>query len=208
MRRFAHQLGHPTGVAGSLVGRLLDRANRGPVTGSVEALGVESGTAVADIGFGGGLGLRQLIDKVGPQGATHGIDISTQAMSDARRRFRREIAERRLHLTQAPMDRIPLPGNSLDRAMTVNTLYYVPDEDLRPSIDELARVLRPSGRLVVGLGDPDFMATLPFSAGLRLRPLDEVVTAIVAAGLVVVDHRRVGTSDRAFHVFAAEPSKG
>lgn len=208
MRRFAQQLGHPKGIAGSLVGRLLDRANRGPVSGSVEALEVESGMTVGDIGFGGGLGLRLLIDNVGLRGTVHGIDISTQAISDARRRFRREVVDGRLHLAQAPMDRIRLPDNSLDRVMTVNTIYYILDEDLQQSLEELVRVLRPSGRLVVGLGDPGFMATLPFSAGLRLRPLDEISTAIVASGLKIVDHRRVGTSDRAFHVLAAESSEG
>jgi SAM-dependent methyltransferase len=47
-------------------------------------------------------------------------------------------------------------------AITVNTIYFV--DDLDRACSELARVLRPGGRLVVGIGDPEAMARMPFSA--------------------------------------------
>ncbi|WP_280381310.1 class I SAM-dependent methyltransferase [Nocardia wallacei] len=172
------------------------------------ALDVTAGATVADVGFGGGFGLQLLLDSVGCHGTVHGIDFSPRAIGDARLRFRRQIGRGRLMLTRAPMRQIPLPSDSFDRCMTVNTVYYLADEELQPSLVELARVVRPSGRLVVGLGDPDYMATLPYTVGLRLRPVDEIRSAICAAGFEVVDHTRVGTSGRAFHVLAAVPRNG
>ncbi|WP_216676405.1 class I SAM-dependent methyltransferase [Nocardia terpenica] len=203
MRRFTQQLGSPSGVAGHLVGRLLNRANSGPITGSLDALEVQRGETVADIGFGGGLGVALLLTRVGETGVVYGIDPARTAITGARRRFRREIAQDRLRLEQAHMARIPLPDNHLDALATVNTLYYIPDDQLAGSLAELARILRPGGRVAIGIGDTDYLRTVPWQDGMILRPLNEVTNGITAAGLTITDHRRVGSSGKAFHVYVA-----
>ena len=201
MRSFAKQLGNPSGIGGRVIGRVLNRANRGPITGSVGALEELSGATVADIGFGGGLGLQLLLEQVGPNGHVYGIDPSSTAISDARKRFRADLDNGRLLLDCASMDSLPLPDGSLDAAVTANTLYYINDIDA--ALRDLARVLRPDGRAVIGIGDPEFMATLPFTKSLRLRPVDEVIETMSSAGLKVVDRKRVGNSERAFHLLIA-----
>ena len=56
----------------------------------------------------------------------------------------------------------------------------------------LSRVVRPNGRAVVGIGDPQAMARMPFTPyGLTLRPVDEVRAALKKAGLEVVAERRL-----------------
>lgn len=210
MRRLAGQLSHPRGVvAGRVMGAVLNRVNRGPMTGSIAALEVKPGQTVADVGFGGGLGLSLLLEQVGPDGRVYGVDMSTQAIADARRRFRGALDAGRLHLVQATMDAIALPDNTLDAAATVNTIYYLSDAQIPPALSELARVLRPGGRLVLGLGDPEFMATMPWSVGpLRLRPIADIEAALVAAGFTLTGHGRVGASSRAFHTLTAETPRG
>jgi SAM-dependent methyltransferase len=56
--------------------------------------------------------------------------------------------------TRADAQALPYPDASFDGAFTVTTLGEVPDPDR--ALRELARVLEPSGRLVVGevIGDP------------------------------------------------------
>jgi SAM-dependent methyltransferase len=56
--------------------------------------------------------------------------------------------------TRADAQALPFDGGSFDGAFTVTTLGEVPDPDR--ALRELARVLKPSGRLVVGelFGDP------------------------------------------------------
>ncbi len=56
--RIARQPGHPAGLAGCLLARGLNRGNRHALEGAVEALSSEPGAVTADVGFGGGLGLR------------------------------------------------------------------------------------------------------------------------------------------------------
>jgi SAM-dependent methyltransferase len=70
---------------------------------------------------------------------------------------------------------------TLDAAITVNTIYFV--SDLGKAFTELARVLSPSGRAVVGLNDPAAMAAMPFTArNFIIRPVEAVVTALADAG--------------------------
>ncbi len=145
-----------------------------------------------------------LLDQVGESGVVYGIDPSRTVIAGARRRYRHAITQGRLRLEEASMSRIPLLDNTLDSAATINTVYYIPDVELSDSLRELARVLRPGGRLVVGLGDTDYLRTLPWQEGMLLRPLTEIAEFITAAGLTITDHRRIGSSWRAFHVYIAE----
>ena len=182
---------------------MLNRANRAAVTAAVEALALAPGEVAADIGFGGGLSLALLLDRVGPAGRVHGLDVSRVMLDRARRKHRRPVADGRLVLHEASMTDLPLVDASVDAAMTVNTIYFVPDE----VFTELARVLSPAGRLVLGFGDPMAMAREPVTAhGFRIRPVAEVQPALTAAGLTLVDHRRVGSGPDAFHLLVAQPA--
>ena len=205
MSRFAGQLEHPSGLAGRAVLQLLERTNAKHMAGAVDALGAIEGKTVAHIGFGSGLGLQLMLDRVGPNGSVVGIDFSTTSMDTGCRRFRGPIAAGRLQLHQAPMDRMPLPDSSLDGVVTANTIYYLAEPTA--CLREIARVLRPTGSAVLGVGDPDFMATLPFTKeGVRLRPLPDVLEIVRAAGFDVADHLRVGPSRKTFHLFVLTTS--
>jgi ubiquinone/menaquinone biosynthesis C-methylase UbiE len=182
---------------------MLNRTNRAAVTAAVEALAIAPGQVAADIGFGGGLSLALLLDRVGAGGRVHGLDISRAMLTRAQRRYRRAVTDRRLALHQASMTDLPLADASLDAAMTVNTIYFVPDE----AFTELARTLSPTGRLVLGLGDPTAMLREPVTAhGFRVRPLAEVQSTLATAGLTLVAHRRVGSGPDAFHLLVAQPT--
>jgi SAM-dependent methyltransferase len=185
------------------MGSMLNRANRITVAAAVDALAPARGQVVADIGFGGGLGLALLLDRVGPAGRVYGVDISRVMLDRARRRHRRAVNDGRLVLHEASMAHLPIADGSVDAAITVNTIYFVEDDVFA----ELARMLSPTGRLVLGLGDPDAMAREPVTVhGFRLRSVAEVQAALTAAGTIIVDHRRVGDGPDAFHLLVVQPA--
>lgn len=202
MAELAAQLGHPRGLPGRLVGRLLNRSNKSTVGAAVDALAVPPGAVLADLGFGGGVGLGLLLRRLGATGQVHGVEVSTTMLTGAARRFRQEIEAGRLVLHRGPIEQLPLPSASVDEAITLNTFYFI--TDLTGALGECARVLKPGGRLVVGLGDPDAMARLPFTAhGFHLRPVAEVAEKLRDASLEVGEHRRVGTGRTAYHLLVA-----
>ena len=196
---FASQLGNPTGLRGRLVGIMLNRGNRRTIAAAIDALELQPGAAAADLGFGGGVGLALLLERVGPQGQVHGVDLSPTMVGRASRRFKADMASGRLHLHAGSITHLPLGDGSIQGAITINTIYFIPE--LERAFSELARVITRSGRVVVGIGDPAMMARLPTTPfGFAIRPPDEVVGVAKSAGLALQDHRRVGQGNDAAHL--------
>lgn len=203
MSTVAEQLGNPHGVLGKVVARTLNRTNRFAIDAAVEAAEVGAGQAAGDIGFGGGVGLAILLRKVGAAGTVHGVEISADMSARARSRFARDIGTGRLRIVDGALTELPLGSASLDAVITVNTVYFI--DDLDRACAELARVLRPGGRVVVGIGDPAAMAKMPFTAhGFRLRPVEEVSGALERAGLTV-EHRQIDRRPIPAHLLIGRP---
>lgn len=180
----AGQLGNPHGVLGKGVAFLLDRGNKRAIEAAVDAAAATPGATVADIGFGGGVGLELLLARVGAEGTVHAIEPAPDMITRARGRFGMEVAEGRLVLADGSLTGLPLPDACLDAAITVNTIYFL--ADLPAACAELARVVRAGGTAVIGIGDPEAMAKMPFTPyGFTLRPVPEVIAALTAAGLTV-----------------------
>jgi arsenite methyltransferase len=186
----AGQLGHPHGLLGRAVAIALNRGNLRSVAAAVDATEVGRGGVAADIGFGGGIGLELLLDRVGDDGVVHGIEIADDMLARARSRHPRDTETGRLRLAHGLLTALPLDDGSLDAAITVNTIYFLPELD--GACTELARVLKPGGRAVVGIGDPKVMARVPFTSyGFTLRPVEDVASALEKSGLTVVEQRRL-----------------
>ena len=203
----ARQLRHPGGLAGQLVGAMMNRRNRRTITVAVNVLSPQLGSVVADIGFGGGVGIKLLLDRVGVAGRVHGIDVSRTMLNRAARRFRGELGDGRLSLHAASLTDLPLPQASLDGAITINTVYFIADLDRACS--ELARALKPSHHAVVGVADPVWMTKQPATEhGFRIRPLPEIMDTAAHAGLIVEEDRSLGDGPYPYHllVLRAAPS--
>jgi SAM-dependent methyltransferase len=199
--KLARQLGRPAGLTGRLVARGLNRGNRRLIEAAVAALPEGSGATLADVGFGGGLGLRLLLAR-SDVAEVHGVEISTTMLDRARAEFAEDVAGGRLHLHDASMTALPVTAGSLDGILSVNTIYFV--DDLDSALGELARTLKRSGRIVLGVGDPQAMEDMSFTAhGFRVRPIEVIEDAIERAGLRLDEHRRVSGGRVPSHLLIA-----
>jgi arsenite methyltransferase len=181
----AGQLGRPHGILSPFVARALNRGNEKAIAAAVDAAEVERGGVAADIGFGGGVGLQLLLDRVGDDGVVHGIEIADDMLRRAKSKFGRDG---RLRLARGSLTGVPLDDGSVDALITVNTVYFI--SELDAACAELARVLRPGGRAVIGIGDPDVMVRLPFTKhGFTIRPVAEIAAALENSGLQVGQSR-------------------
>jgi arsenite methyltransferase len=195
----ASQLGRPTGLRGRVIGNMLNRSNRGEIAMAIAALDIPAGAVAADLGFGGGVGLELLLAQVGDTGQVYGVDLSPTMVARASRRFRREVASGRLHLSSGSITQLPLETESIEAAITINTIYFIAELDR--AFSELARVLVRSGRIVVGIGDPEAMSRMPMTPyGFRLRPVAEITAAAERAGLALRDDKRSGQGVGAAHL--------
>src|ERR1700752_108104 len=70
----AGQLGRPHGFFGPVVAIMLNRGKGRAIAAAVDSAEVPTGGVVADVGFGGGIGLSLLLDRVGDGGVVAGIE--------------------------------------------------------------------------------------------------------------------------------------
>jgi SAM-dependent methyltransferase len=115
---------------------------------SFEAMALGSGSVVADIGCGPGDDANGLSQIVGANGHVTGIDISTAMVAEAGKRF---AGSENLVFAVASADALPFENGSLDAIRADRVLIHVPDP--KAALQEMLRVLRPGGRLVIS--EPD-----------------------------------------------------
>ncbi len=194
-----------------------------PDTASLASLGCGNPTAVAelregetvlDLGSGGGIDVLLSARRVGPSGKAHGLDM-TDEMLDLARENAQKAGVENVEFHKGYIEAIPLGDASVDVVISNCVLNLSGD---KPRVlREVARVLRPGGRLAISdvVADEDMDAatradmqqwTGCIAGALTHR---EFVSALTDAGLTNIDIRethRVHPSAASAIIRAQKPS--
>jgi ubiquinone/menaquinone biosynthesis C-methylase UbiE len=135
-----------------------------------------SGERMLEVGPGTGYYTLDLAEWVGPEGQIDIFDLQREMLDHTVRRAR-ERGIVNVRDTQGDARELSYDDASFDAVVLVAVLGEIPDPDA--AMAEVARVLRPGGRLVVGelAGDPHFVTPAALrrraeAAGLRLERRD------------------------------------
>jgi len=118
----------------------------------VAALDARAGERVLDVATGTGLVARELVRRYDVE--VIGLDQSPQMLAGARERLNRspELA-RRITLVEGQAERLPFADAQFDHLTFTYLLRYV--EDPAATLCELARVVKPGGRIAsLEFGEP------------------------------------------------------
>ena len=168
-------------------------ANMGLSCGNPTAIAhLREGETVVDLGSGGGLDVFLAAEKVGPQGRAIGIDMTPEMIDLARRNAGQRQAAgapANVEFHLATIDKLPLADRSVDCVISNCVINLAPDK--RAVFREIARVLRPGGRLAVS--DIALKQPLP-------KEIGEDVLAYVGciAGAISFEEYRQGLLDARF----------
>lgn len=181
----ARQGRRPSGLLGHIVARVMARETKAENDRALELLELHSDDDVFEIGFGHGATLYRAAQMV-RTGHLAGADFSDVMVKVATRRNRRTIAEGRMDLKLADTASLPFGDESFDKAYCVHTIYFW--ANLEEHLREVLRVLRPTGRFVLGFRpheDSDAVASFPSSI-YRFPTIAEAQAALQHSGFVVV----------------------
>ena len=206
----ARQLGKPEGEIGCAVGEYMSRHNAAVSAAAWRRLDLQAGDRVLEAGFGNGQLIPALL-ALKPGLAYTGIEISETMLAEAAA-FVRALAEAgRIELQLASVEAMPFAAGAFDRAVSVNTIYFLPEPER--ALGELHRVLRPEGVLVLAGITPEAAAGLPIvQHGFRIYDRDRLTEMHRRAGFRSIDieiYRETtarldgGTHERSYHLLRA-----
>lgn len=109
------------------------------------------GDRVLDLGSGAGL-LTVRAAKLAARGSVVGIDHSEGMLRQAREKAQAQGVSDRVALQQMDAEALTFEAGAFDAAVSLFVLAHLPNPDV--ALRELHRVLKPGGRLVVGVGAP------------------------------------------------------
>jgi SAM-dependent methyltransferase len=176
------------GYSGDELASIPAEANLGLSCGNPTAFAsITSGETVVDLGSGGGLDVILAAARVGPTGKAIGIDM-TPEMLDLARKNAAKAGLTNVEFFESTIDKLPLSDASVDCVISNCVINLASD---KPAVfREIARVLRPGGRLAVSdiaLKMPlppefgnDLMAYVGCIAGAI--PIEDYHAGLAAAG--------------------------
>jgi arsenite methyltransferase len=173
--------------------RLPEGADLGLGCGApIALLGLEAGERVLDLGSGAGIDALLAADQVGPEGRVIGVDMTPQMLERARGNAAR-AGRTNVEFREGRLEALPVEDGTIDAVTSNCVINLVPDK--AAVFAEVARVLRPGGRMVVSdivLDAPlpeavkaDIEAWVGCISGAMKK--DEYVDLLEEAGLVSIE---------------------
>ena len=108
---------------------------------------IRAGERVVDVGCGAGIDSLIAAKMVGPNGRVIGVDM-TPAMLEKARQSAAEAQLTNVEFLEGYAESLPVPDGLADVVISNGVLNLMPDK--AAALSEMARVLKPGGRLQIG----------------------------------------------------------
>ena len=110
-------------------------------------LELRPGDRVLDVGCGPGRLTLVFAKRVGPTGAVDGIDAAVEMINRASSQARKRGVAASFQVGFA--QDLPFPDATFDAVACTLALHHVAEDDQRAAVEEMYRVLKPTGRLLI-----------------------------------------------------------
>jgi arsenite methyltransferase len=156
----------------------------------LEWLNIPPGGIALDVGSGPGTVTASLARAAGPDGLALGVDISEAMLT----RAVRNEADPHVGFIRADAQRLPLRDDTVDAVVSMAVLQLIPNP--AAALAEMARVLRPGGRLAILVPTAGraarFWQMLP-NIGAHVFGEDEIGDILEDNGFASVRVKNIGT---------------
>jgi ubiquinone/menaquinone biosynthesis C-methylase UbiE len=180
---------------------------------------IQKGQHILDVACGTGRGTVGLAQAVGPTGKVDAIDLSEAMLAQAHNKIEKLGLGNWVQFKQGNARELPYPDGTFDLVYNGYMFDLIPFDGFLPILKEMARVLKPGGRLVLlNMSKPDerktwfeavyeklkfepcrpvlmspFLESVRFTNIQRLyRPTQGSIVALLWGQEIVLAHKRLG----------------
>jgi len=183
----SEDLARHIGYSAGELAALPDGANMGLSCGNPNALALlKPGEVVLDLGSGGGFDVFIAGRKIGSTGRAIGVDMTAEMLQKARKNletYRQASGLNNVEFRLGEIEHLPVADASVDVVISNCVLNLSPD---KPQVwREIARVLRPGGRVAVS--DLALLKPLP----VAVVEMGEALIGCVAGAVLVSETERM-----------------
>ena len=107
--------------------------------------GIRDGMKVLEVATGSGEMFEHLV-RVNPTGMTFGLDLSPNMAANAQKRARKLRPQAAAHCGAVDVRNLPFRNATFDSVMCCYLIELLSQEDIKQTLREIHRVLRPGGR--------------------------------------------------------------
>lgn len=128
---------------------------------AVQLADAQKGQRIMVVACGTGRGMVELAQAVGPTGRVDALDLSEAMIDHARSKSEKLGLNDRMHFKQGNARELPYPDETFDIVYNGYMFDLIPLDGFVPILKEMARVLKPGGKLVLlNMSKPDERKTL------------------------------------------------
>jgi ubiquinone/menaquinone biosynthesis C-methylase UbiE len=182
LKYISRQFSKPTGFGGKISTFIMNRLNQKLYKTVIENIDIQTTDAILDIGFGNGYLIRKLSDKNLQK--IYGVDISPYMLDVATEKNKKIRAQGKMQLLLADVQNLPLEDSSIDKAYTVNTVYFW--QDIRKGFSEIKRILKPNGIFIHIIYLKNWLDKLPITQyGFSKYTIEQIEEITAESGLSI-----------------------
>jgi ubiquinone/menaquinone biosynthesis C-methylase UbiE len=158
---------------------------------------LEPGESVLDVGCGTGTLAIAAKRRVGPMGPVYGVDASSEMIAGAEKKAKKAGEE--VLFSKGLAEELPFPDEQFDAVLSTVMLHHLPQKARLRCAQEIRRVLKPSGRVLLvdfeGFSDEKRSFLSHFHRPHGHVRSEDMVALLQQAGLRTIENGRVGIRD-------------
>jgi len=136
----------PKGRSGRLVAKLMNREHEPLTTWGLTKVRIAPDDIILDVGCGGGKTVGTLA-QLAPKGKVFGVDYSADMVAYSKKVNKKLIDQNRVQVVVGSVEKMSFPSDYFNLVTACEAYYFW--SSFRDALEEIKRVLKPSGKLLI-----------------------------------------------------------
>ena len=185
LKAIAGQLRQPNGEYAIQVGEKMNEGNLHINLNTFEALNLEKGDSILEIGMGNGYFVKNIL-SVDDSIKYTGCDFSKIMFDEACIRNEKFITSRQATFHNTDANELPFDREVFNKVFSINTIYFWDNPQI--VLTEIHRVLKPKGQVTISVRPKSIMEHYPFvKYGFRMFSKEDLTELIESNNFKVID---------------------